>query len=180
MIDRGGLLGRPQCFKTTAEIDMDNRRIFKMDPLVGLIMLVATLVILYFLVKGLYSLATAILPVLIIATLIIDYKVYLDFGRSLVKLIRNNLVWGLLASTATFFLFPFVALFLFGKALLFRMAKSKGFIPDSRKPATHEDEYLDFEEVREEISIIELPPIKPRDTKVHNTKRNDYDDFFDE
>ena len=81
-------------------------------------MAIGALIVLYVLAKAAFNLILWIAPFLFIATLFIDYKVVLDYGKWVLGLFKMNPLYGIGASVVTFFVFPVVAFFLFGKALL--------------------------------------------------------------
>lgn len=166
---------------------LNRRNTFKVSPLMGLIMVILASILIYMLVKGLFALASWAMPVLAIATLIIDYKVYVGFGKFLVELIKKNLVLGLAGVALTFIAFPFVILFLFSKAVFTKYAmKSIKDNPmfqemNARRKDTgyiNDDDYIEYEEVDDEpenTTRIELPPIEP---KVKKEEKNPFDDYF--
>lgn len=154
---------------------LNQRNTFRVSPLMGLIMFILFMVFIYMMIKGLFALASYIMPVLVIATLLIDYKVYMNYGKFLIDLFQKSFVTGILGSALTFFLFPLVILFLFTKAIFTRFVlKSVKKNPIFQEQKS-EDEYIEFEEVEdEEVPFIELPPVEPKS----NPKDNPYDGYF--
>lgn len=165
---------------------LNQRNTFKVSPLMGLIMVILFSILVYMLVKGLFALASWAMPVLAIATLIIDYKVYVNFGKFLIELLKKNLVMGLAGVALTFIAFPFVILFLFSKAVFVKYAMKSikdnpifkerkisddGYISD-------DEDYIEYEEIDDEPANtprIELPPIEP---KMKKEEKNPFDDYF--
>ncbi len=157
---------------------LNNRNSFQFSPLMGFIMLVITLVMIYFLVKGLFFIASWVMPILAIATLFIDYKVYLDYGKFVVDLFKNNWVMGIGVGILSVALMPFLILYLFAKALLLRKFKN-GRADQMWEEKKVSDEYIEFEEVQDDdIPIIELPKLKPK-IKEAPKKDNSYDEYFE-
>jgi len=88
--------------------------------LISLIVFAAILVILYYLFRMFYWLAALAMPVLLIATLLINYRVVTRFFLMLWSLIKVRPVLGVLASVFTVLLFPVVVVILFVQALFLR------------------------------------------------------------
>lgn len=154
---------------------LNQKNTFRVSPIMGLIVIFLFIVFIYMMIKGLYAIAGYIVPVMVIATLIINHKVYLDYGKFLAGLFKNSIIGGIIGSGLTFLLFPFVAIFLLIKAIflkyLFKNIK-KNPVFQERKT---EGDYLEYEEVEEEeLPTMELPPIEP---KISN-KDNPYDGYF--
>ncbi|MGB0861631.1 MAG: hypothetical protein ACPG19_08985 [Saprospiraceae bacterium] len=118
-------------------------------PFNWIIAIVAIFVVIFLvtqLVKILWWLAAALMPILLIATLIINRNVVFDFVKSIRNLYKKSLPTGIIATVLTVVGFPFVTLFLFGKAMLFRK------IDKIKKEAETENEnkfgeYIEYEEV---------------------------------
>lgn len=87
---------------------------------VGILVMAAVFLGLFFLAKGLFYILSWIAPVLLIATAILRYQVFIDYGKSLYKLLRNQPIFGVIAIILSVVGLPFVSLALFGKALLDR------------------------------------------------------------
>lgn len=156
---------------------MTTRREFQIggsnNPLGGigaLIVLILFFVALYFIAKGLFTILSWVAPVLLILTLIIDYKVIIDYGKWIGKLFKNNILTGILAVLLTVIGFPIAAGFLFSRALVRRKLRNLGHDPD----AASSPEYAEFEEVVEEEDFLELPPIE----KPPQETNGDYDELF--
>ena len=118
-------------------------------PLNWIIAIVAIMLVFFLitqLVKILWWLAAALMPILLIATLIINRNVVFDFVKSIGRLYKTNLPMGIIATILTVVGSPFVVLFLFGKAMLVRK------IDKFKKEAEVENEnkfgeYIQYEEV---------------------------------
>ncbi len=157
----------------------NQRNIFKISPLMAIVILGIILLVFYLLVKGLFTIASWLMPFLLIATLIINYKVVLDYITFLGQLLKNNPIMGVLGILMTFMLSPFVVAFLFAKALLYR--KADQYFRKAEEAKTQRDgEYVDFEEIVEkEIPSrrIELPPLREKEPQKKSNS-NDYDELF--
>jgi hypothetical protein len=147
---------------------MQSQREFQMrgNTWTAMIVLILLLVGLFFLARGVFWLLSMLAPVLLIAALIIDYKVAVGYVKWLIRLVKQNWVFGLGAVLLTVIGYPVVFAFLFGKALLNRR------IQQAQEEAL-EGDYIDFEEVSKE-GRVELPPLREKE------KRTDYDNLFEE
>lgn len=126
---------------------------------------------LFFFFKGLFWVLNIVAPVLLVATLILDYTVVKDFFIFIFRLLKDNPLMGILSLVLLFFGYPFVSGFLFVKALLRRFAKNK--IKEFEK---QRNTYTDYEEIKEkEDNFLELPPLQKAAGKKPD---NPYDDVF--
>lgn len=139
-----------------------------------LLILAVFFTVLFFMAKGLFWLLSWVAPVLLILTLIIDYKVVKDFFTFIFSLLKNNPLVGILALVMIVFAYPFVAGYLFVKAL-----GKKSIKKAIEKVENEKNTYTDYEEVQDEDdSFLELPPLKKKQETVKQTKSNEYDDMF--
>lgn len=155
---------------------LNQRNTFRVSPIMGLIVFFLFIMFIYMMIKGLYAIAGYIVPVMVIATLIINHKVYLDYGKFLAGLFKNSIVGGIIGAGLTFLLFPFVAIFLLIKAIflkyLFKNIKDNPVFQERKA----EGDYLEYEEVEEEkLPTMELPPVEP---KINKKDNNPYDGYF--
>ena len=156
---------------------MTTRREFQIggsnNPLGGIgaiVILVLFFVALYFIAKGVFTILSYVAPVLLILTLIIDYKVVIDYGKWIGKLFKNNILTGILATLLTVIGFPIAAGFLFFRAMVRRKLKSMGHDLDTESSP----EYSDYEEVVEDEDFLELPPLE----QPKEDPNNNYDNLF--
>ncbi len=157
-----------------------------------MLMGILTVVAGYFIIKGLYWFLYFLTPVLLVAALIINWKVVAGFGQSLWNLLTRNPLGGLLAVGLTVVAFPFVALFIFLTALgSKKLEKLKTEMGKQMAGNVETDgEYVDYEEVKtEDATWEEVKPIEPSalPEKVERPKKqegkrpeNPYDDMFKE
>lgn len=158
--------------------------------IVGLVLAFLVLYGLFRLAGFVFNMILYISPLLIIATLIIDYKVVTGYLSWVVELFKKNVWYGLGASAITFFAFPIVSIFLLSRALMKRQVKKA----QEGKPGypSRRDEYIQYEEL--ESRVIEEPKEQPQRReapkqeapKKEMPKReapkdesSDYDQFFD-
>jgi hypothetical protein len=133
-------------------------------------------------VKGFFTLLYWIAPVLLIATLIINYKVVGDYILDLTKTFKRDILWGIAKTAFTILCYPLVIGWLFVKALfLQRVDKVKQEI-ESQMKENYNSQYIDYEEISSEDvennetnkkTTIELP--KPKE----HERNNPYDNLFD-
>lgn len=89
---------------------------FRGSGLYGLVATILGLIALYYVAKGAFWVLTWVAPILLIITLVLDYSVVTDYFKMLWNMILRNPIMGILASVLTFFAFPVVIFFLFGRA----------------------------------------------------------------
>ncbi len=136
--------------------------------LVGLLMLIAFFFVLFYMVKGIYSILSMVAPVLLLITAIINYRVITGYLGMLWSVFKNNWIVGLLGAILTVVGFPFVSGFLFFKAIVGRKINSI----QAELQQKQQGEYVDYEDLTEEPpeQLILKEPEKRADSK--------YDDVF--
>ncbi len=150
-------------------------------------MAIGALILMFFLARIAFNLIYWISPFLFLATLVIDYKVVVNYGKWMLGLFKMNPLYGIGAGVVTFFVYPVVAVFLFGKALI---KKKIGSMKDQLDKKVN-GEYAEYEEVEadfvpdgetliKEKDLIELPPIKPKVKQAQPKSNNssEYEDLF--
>jgi hypothetical protein len=98
------------------------------------------------LTQWVFSMLYAVAPVVLIAALIIDARVYKELWQSVVQLYRRSIGLGIAVSILGLAFYPLVATYLLIKALLRRQ-------PEARKEEIRrmkEGELVDFEELESE------------------------------
>lgn len=125
---------------------------------------------LFWLAKSIFWILSYLAPVFLIITLILNYKIVVNYLKMLWNNIKTKPLYGVLLTALSVIGFPIVAFLLFGKALLDRKVKSI----EKQMEEKVEGEYVDYEIVDEKK--LELPPME----KVEKTKEDDtYDKFFE-
>jgi hypothetical protein len=136
------------------------------NPIINVLIFAAVLVGLFMLARGIFILLAWAAPVLVLLTVIINYRVPLNFIKSLIKLVKVRPLVGIVAILLTVVAFPVVALFLLGKALFVRR------VDQLRREQEQqiEGEYIDYEEIREDrFELPEYEEEKPeRDTDEYD------------
>lgn len=129
--------------------------------------------VLFFVARGIFWLLSWAAPVLILLTLLMDYRVVTDYFKTLWKTLNENILLGIIFLLITVVGYPFVSGYLFFKALARRSSKKNAW---QQQPA--KDVYTDFEEVTEDDDFLELPKMEPHKQTRSSSERNSYDDVF--
>lgn len=138
---------------------------------------IVVLYLLFTLARFVFELLYYVSPLLLIATLIIDHKVVVNYGKWVWNMMGRNVLYGVGLVLLTIVAFPVVSLFLFGKALFKRKVKSMQQQFETRT----QGEFVEYEEVDPEPKVrIELPPppVKER-AERRRTSGNEYEDLFE-
>ena len=142
-----------------------------------ILILIAVFVGLWFVAKSIFFVLSYVAPVLLIAALAINHKVVVNYGTFLWNLLKKNPVMGVVGVLLSFFFFPVVCLFLFGKAMLYRKVDTlKKEFEAKHGGGTTEGEYTEYEEIElpKEEKRIELP------RRPLQEKQNEYEELFDD
>ncbi len=126
--------------------------------------LVVTLWLMFQVVTGVIKVLYFIAPLLIILTLILNYRVVLNYGKWLIGKIREDTASGIMYGILSIIGYPFLFAYLLSQAFLGRKNKSE--------PA--EGEYIKYEEI-EESEFLELPQLEELKKE---TDQNQYEDLF--
>jgi Na+-transporting methylmalonyl-CoA/oxaloacetate decarboxylase gamma subunit len=132
------------------------------NGLIGLLGVVLFFVALYYVLKFSFIALYYAAPVLLIITLLINYRVVTDYISNLWTRMVQNPVAGVFNIVLSVLGAPVVILFLFGKALLFRQISqfqsqfqqqyNQNFTPPStsssaKRPLKGSDDFVEYEEV---------------------------------
>jgi len=140
------------------------------NSIIGAIVMVVALIGIYFVAGFIISILYKWALLLLIPAAIIDYKVITGYFKWLGRLTRKNTGAGIGAIVFSALFYPFVSIFLFGKALFKRKIKQV----EKEVQKQREGEFIDYEELQEE-KPLELPEIK---TKQKETRESDYEELF--
>lgn len=129
----------------------------KVNPLVLLLFVVLLIVSVFFIAKLVFKLLYFVAPVLFIGALLINYKVVWGYGKWLVQSFKRSALFGVLAVLFTFIGSPFVALFLFLRALSSRGYGMSGIqqIGYSDYEVVDDEDFLDLTNVTEQKKRID-------------------------
>ncbi|MDA9018169.1 hypothetical protein N9C29_01845 [Saprospiraceae bacterium] len=146
--------------------------------IVGLISLAVFMMAAFFLFKGLFWMLSLVAPVLLITTLILDYTVVTDFVKFLMKSLKDNPLFGIMAIVLSLAAYPFTTGFLFFRAMMRRVImkvhqpKEEIFADGENVNDVNDEGFSDYEEVE----TPERPEVKIKKAKG---KDNDHDQMFD-
>ncbi len=149
---------------------------------------IASVLVMVLLVLGLFYLAQFILkllwwvaPIVFIASLIIDHRVFLNYAHWVGGLLRNRTLMGVAILILSLVGFPFLALYFLGKALFRRKVRQA----QEESRVRREGELIDYEELDSEPLDLPSPRLRERPEEMRprqdeNRRRTDYDNLFDE
>lgn len=142
------------------------------NGLLGLVLMIAMFVALFFVAKGVFTLLSYIAPALIILAAIIHYKTLVNYLKYMLGLLRRRPFVGIIGVLLSVVGFPVLSAVLFGKAILDRKVGKLQQAYAKRE----QDEYVDFEEIvrKEDKDVLDLPPIEQQE----KTPKNPYKDIF--
>lgn len=141
------------------------------NPIISILIAVVTIAAIYFALKGLFWVLQWAAPVFLVATLILDSSVVIDYFKWLGALVQRSPLSGIVMGALSIVAYPIVAVFLFFKALIKRRLKK---MMDAHQQPQYEnrnipqDEYIDYEEIKEE-------PIQQRGKTIKLRKDSDQD-----
>lgn len=143
------------------------------NSIVGIVVMVLALLALFFIARFIVRILYFIAPLILIVAAIIDYKVIVGYVKWLISLTRRNTLTGIGAIALSALFYPFVGIFLLGKALLKRRIKQA----ETEQQRTREGEYIEYEDLSDET--LELPPMEKRESERQEKKDDRYDQFFE-
>ena len=125
---------------------------FRSSGILGLFMTILFLFALFFIAKGIFTLLYWVAPVLLVVTLVLDYQVVVRYFLMLWALLLSRPLLGILASILTFFGYPVVVFFLFGRAwfgynLRKKQSSGSGYGRTSQNSQQQQDEFAPYEEI---------------------------------
>lgn len=129
-----------------------NNRIFKINPLTGLLVAVLFMAMIWFLISGLWKLLSIFAPFMFIASFLLDKKVPLNYFKWLGKQYQVNLMGGLALTALSAIGFPFLIAFLFARSLMnYRMGRRM-----KQQEEELEGDYIEFEELEDPLDLPKL------------------------
>ncbi len=147
---------------------------FKLDGFLGIILLVAFFVGIFFILQGVFFVLKWVAPALLVAAFIIDRSVVINYVKWLGKLVRSNPLMGIGAILLSLLGYMVVCPYLFAKALFKK--KIKEVTQEFEKK--QQGEFIDYEEISSKPNKDESLEL-PRLEKIEQKKRSDYDNMFD-
>jgi hypothetical protein len=140
------------------------------SSIMGVLIVVGIIFGIYYISTLFFKLLYFLSPVLLLATLVIDYKVVVNFGKWVLNLFKKNPIMGIGATVLTLLAYPVVIAFLFGKALFKKQVKQA----QKEYTKAREGELVDFEELESKPKKLELPELEKKQ------KGNDYEQLFED
>lgn len=139
-----------------------------------LLLLGAFMVLAYFVFKGIFTILSFVAPVLLIATAFIDFSVITDYIKFMLKLLKENPIMGVVGIVLTVMAFPFVAGFLFFRAMMRRTIKRAS----EKQEQASEESYSDYEEIEDNLDIEDVESLELPEIEIEKPQSNDYDNLF--
>ncbi|MBR9922559.1 MAG: hypothetical protein GYB31_17115 [Bacteroidetes bacterium] len=144
---------------------------FRGNGFTAIIALIVLFAVIYFVAKGVFWLLSVVAPVLLILAAILDYKVIVNYVKWVGKLFQRDVLMGIGISILSVIGYPVLFAILFFRALMSKKVK------DAKKAyEKREGEFIEYEEVEEEETLILRPPEKQKEKR---TSGNEYDQMFD-
>lgn len=149
------------------------------SPFAGVIAIVGLIAVVYVLLNVLkigWWILGAVAPILFLISLFLNKSVAIDYGKMIVKTLKNDLPRGILYAAGTFFLYPLVMTFIFFKAYM--SSKVRKNVNQKRAAAKEEAGYTKYEEVEDDDDFLELPDldVEPPKEKLKDTG---YENLFE-
>ncbi len=145
----------------------------RLNGIMGFIFMMAFLIVVFLILRGLWKLLFFAAPVLIILALIINYRTIVNYLRFVFGLLHRNPLSGIIAILLSIVGFPFLSGILFGKSILDRKVR--------KLQQAHEEqaqgELVDYEEVIRPEREDKLN-LKPIEREKQEAKENPYKDLF--
>jgi hypothetical protein len=156
--------------------------------IINLLIFFVVLAGMYFFIGGVFKLLYLVAPVLLIATLIINYRIVADYAIDVFETFRTDILWGAVKVAFTVLCYPLVIGWLFAKSLIYRKVDKLKQEFDAQVNAVNPNlgsktttEFADFEELSSEVlkkTEKKEPPIIVELPKPKEKQQDDYDQFF--
>lgn len=143
----------------------------KSNIILGAVVLGLGLIFLFFIARSIFTLLSYIAPFLLILSLIINYKVVLNYLKSIWTNLNNNFLFGILMVLFTVIGFPIVSAYLLFKSIIYRRVDL--LEKESRK---RNETFTDYEDISNESDFMELKEID--ELKKSDSEKNEYENLF--
>ncbi len=150
---------------------------FKIDGILGIVLLVAFFVGIFFIMSGVFWVLKWVAPVLLLAAFIIDKSVVINYGKWLISSLKSNPLFGVGAILFTAIGYMVVFPYLFAKALFKKKVRK---VTDEFEQK-QKGEFVDFEEISSKPKneeILQLPRLEKMERK-QKQRGSDYDNMFE-
>lgn len=157
---------------------MNSRREYRfsndnpLSTLAGILVAVLLFMGLFYLVGFIFRILWFLLPAILVAVAIIDYRVITGYVKWVFSLFQRNWIVGLAAALLTVVGAPVVGLLLLGRALFRRRVKDA----QAEYERQTKGELVDYEEVDSET--LDLPDLDRPRTQRDGATDDDYDELF--
>ena len=128
-----------------------------------LIMGIVSLVVAFYILKGLFYVLWWAAPALFVLALIINWRAVADTGKDFLDLLGRNPVAGLIAGVLGVIGFPVLALYLFLRALGYTQPKPFDPTMQGNRQAPPEEEFVEFEELESRPKYVHEEPEEPEE-----------------
>jgi len=148
---------------------------FRFDSIASLLLLIAFIVALFFILRGVFILLSYAAPVLLIAAFIIDRSVVINYVKWLGGLVKSKPWMGIAAIVLSLVGYIVVFPYLFIKALLKKKVKDV----QQKYEREQRGELIDFEEIESKPNFQDMLELPPMEKRKPMEKRSEYDKLFD-
>ncbi len=142
--------------------------------IVGILIAIVFFFVLFKITGMIFWLIWKVAPVVFIASLVIDHKVFTQYVNTVFALFKRNWLYGLGAGLLSVLLFPLVALYLLGMALFNKKVKKM----QEEAHVREHGELIDYEEIDSEIMDLDLPEELPPPPPPRKQGGTSYDEYF--
>ena len=143
----------------------------KSNFILGTVILVLGLIFLFYIATGIFKLLSFIAPFLLVLALIINYKVVLNYLKSIWTNLSKNPLYGILMIIFTILGFPIVSAYLLFKAIIYKKVDRL-----DRKSLAEEEQFSEYEDVSDETDFMDLKELE--ELKKPGKEKNDYENLF--
>lgn len=141
----------------------------------SLVIAVLVLIGLIYVAQFIMRILWLLTPLLIIAVLIMDYKVVWNYIQWLGAVTKRNTLGGVVLILLSLLGLPLVSVFLLGKILLRRQLKSMEEESRNRR----EGQLIDYEEIESEPLDLDQLEQETKAKRASERRKDDYDQFFE-
>ena len=160
--------------------------------IISLLIIIGVFILLFFMVTGFIKLLYLVAPVLLVATLLINYNLVSDYVMGIFETFRTDILFGVVKVLFTVILYPFVIGWLFAKAMFFRkvtkLKKNMEQQIGTLNETPQNTQYAEFEEISSDLNTNENlektpeksseKPIIIEQPKPKDSLRDDFDQLF--
>ncbi|MBK8705220.1 MAG: hypothetical protein IPN33_17730 [Saprospiraceae bacterium] len=123
------------------------------NSIVGIVLMIVFLIGMFYVAQFVFRILYFLAPFMLIATLIINYRVVTGYLQWVLALVKRNPVMGIGAGILTVLGFPIISAFLLAKAIMLKKVDKA----QEKARIRREGELIDYEEVDSEELV---PPIQ--------------------